>query len=315
MSSLFQNSNYIGNNLTAILYGVELVVYGTTVHALWTKPKRGRADTFFILFSTTLLILMTILYSTNAAFGEEMWIVHAKYPGGMDAYLAAYVNVWYQTLSSTSPTAANLLGDALMIYRCYVLYNSIYIILFPSLLWLGSFASGVLFLYASGNPHGDFFEGFAQNCGLGYYTTTIFLNFLTTTMIIGRLLWVARYMRKNLGRATSETYVNVIAIIVESALPYTLIGIANLITYGVRSDTNVLFAAMYGMMTGLAPQLIIMRVIKGRAISRRDMTEVLTNSMTFAPGNNGIHEVAITLSIQLQTMSKPPSTIDLLSKV
>ncbi|TFY55603.1 hypothetical protein EVJ58_g8142 [Rhodofomes roseus] len=117
MSSPFQNANYVGINLTAILYGVELVVYGITVHALWTKPTRGRADIFFVFFSTTLLILMTISYSTNAAFGEEMWIVNAKYPGGMDAYLDAHVNVWYQTLSSASPTTANLLGDALMVRR------------------------------------------------------------------------------------------------------------------------------------------------------------------------------------------------------
>ncbi|EPS97201.1 hypothetical protein FOMPIDRAFT_81947 [Fomitopsis schrenkii] len=265
MSSLFQNANYIGNNISAILYGIELIVYGVTVYALWTKPKRGRSDTFFFCFSTSLLILLTIFYSTDAVFGEEMYVVNANYPGGMDAYLAKYVNVWYQTLSTASPITANLLGDGLMIYRCYIIYNNVYIIVIPSLIWLGTFAAGILLLYASGNPNGNFFGGFAANCGLAYYTTEISLNFITTVLIIGRLLWISRYMGRNLGPATSETYVNAIAIVVESALPYTICGIVYLVTYGVQSDISVLFLAIYGMMTGLSPQLIIMRVVKGRA--------------------------------------------------
>lgn len=72
---------------------------------------------------------------------------------------------------------------------------------------------------------------------------------MTTALIISRLLWVSSYMHKNLGRTTSKTYIDVVVIVVESALPYTLCGIINLITYAIQSDTNVLFVAIYGMMT------------------------------------------------------------------
>ena len=110
-------------------------------------------------------------------------------------------------------------------------------------------ASGILLLYASGRPNGDFFAGFSENCGLAYYATTISLNIITTALIIGRLMWISRYMRRNLGPPTTDIYINAITIIVESALPYTLCGVMNLITYAVQSDTNVLFVAIYGMMT------------------------------------------------------------------
>lgn len=147
------------------------------------------------------------------------------------------------------------------------MYNTYYIAVIPTLIWLGSFgtapfyfalldadvrspsASGILLLYASGRPNGDFFAGFSENCGLAYYATTISLNIMTTALIIVRLLWISSYMRKNLGTPSSDIYVNAIAIIVESALPYTLCGIVNLVTYAVQSDTNVLFVAIYGMMT------------------------------------------------------------------
>ena len=98
--------------------GFELIAYCVTIYTLSTKPQRGHSDPFYIVFSTLLLVLMTMLYSTNAIFGEEMYIVNAGHSGGMDAYLAAYVNVWYQTLGSSAPIAANLLGDALMVGAC-----------------------------------------------------------------------------------------------------------------------------------------------------------------------------------------------------
>lgn len=77
--------------------------------------QRTRADRFLIGFSTVLLALNTIYWTTQAYFGEQMWIVHADYPGGMDAYLAANVAVWYQTWGTAAVTISNLMADALMV--------------------------------------------------------------------------------------------------------------------------------------------------------------------------------------------------------
>lgn len=77
--------------------------------------QRTRADRFLIGFSTVLLALNTIYWTTQAYFGEQMWIVHADYPGGMDAYLADNVAVWYQTWGTAAVTISNLMADALMV--------------------------------------------------------------------------------------------------------------------------------------------------------------------------------------------------------
>lgn len=74
-----------------------------------------RADKFLVVFSTVLLILNTIYWTTQTYFGEQMWIVHADYPGGMDAYLADNVAVWYQTWGSAAVMVSNLMADALMV--------------------------------------------------------------------------------------------------------------------------------------------------------------------------------------------------------
>ena len=79
------------------------------------EPKMTRRDTFFVAYSTMLLCCTSIFVATEAAFGQEMWVVHADYPGGQDAYLGDFVNVWYQTLGTAASIFQNFLSDALLV--------------------------------------------------------------------------------------------------------------------------------------------------------------------------------------------------------
>ena len=54
-------------------------------------------------------------------------------------------------------------------------------------------------------------------------------------------------MKKQFGPALAETYFSLAAIIVESALPYTLCGIAFVISYGLNSEISILFLSLYAM--------------------------------------------------------------------
>ena len=137
--AVFQNAFYIGNNFNAILYGnphlplatlnptltlasafirlgVELVLYFTTVRVILSrKRKHAPTDKYFLLFSTVLLLLNTVFVATEAVFGEEMWIVNANYPGGMDAYLGDNASVWYQTFGTAASIVLNLCSDGLLV--------------------------------------------------------------------------------------------------------------------------------------------------------------------------------------------------------
>lgn len=139
--------------------GVELVLYFLTVQKLRQNSvrKRGNAsDKFFVLFSTVLLVLITVYMSVEAVFGEEMWIVNAGFPGGDAAYMEMYASVWYQTMGTAASVILNLLSDGLMvrtvrqadspalivewlqIYRCFIVWNSRLIVVLPCLLWVAT---------------------------------------------------------------------------------------------------------------------------------------------------------------------------------
>ncbi|KAG2098873.1 hypothetical protein BD769DRAFT_1631252 [Suillus cothurnatus] len=249
--ALLQNSFYIGNVFNSILY------------------EHRPSDKFHMIFSTIILFLNTIFVATQLILGQEMWIFNAGYPGGAFAYFVTHVSVWYQTMGSVASLLLQLMTDGLLIYRCFTVWCGSYRVLFvPCCLWLSqSTVFGILDLITSGSPNGDFFEGLAARIGLVYFSLTIGLNVITTCLICGRIIFYARHMQNHLSLEVSKAYFTTVTIVVESALPYTLFGIAFLVSLGLGSNTSILFLSLYGMFSCISPQMLILRVVKRRAWS------------------------------------------------
>ena len=269
--------------------GVELMLYAKTMHTYATSDSRHeKSARFFMFFSTVSLILITIFMVGQSILGEEMWIVNVNYPGGSAAYLAAYASVWYQTMGTTASIILQLMSDGLLVStsqttnrnvvntRCFVDLPMLgclagpenhHFALFPMAGDFGSVyiilsvhksynkivpAFGILELYVSGTPNANFFVGLAAHIALTYAATSIGLNVLVTSLICGRILFYARFAQKQLGPAIAETYFSIAAIIVESALPYTLCGVAFLVSFGLNSEISILFLSFYVMFTASA---------------------------------------------------------------
>ncbi|TFK86408.1 hypothetical protein K466DRAFT_600363 [Polyporus arcularius HHB13444] len=267
--SLFQHSYFIVNVINAMLYGMALLLYCQTVTQILEirKSERTSMDKFMMGFVTVLLVLNTIYWSTQAYFGEMMWITHADYPGGADAYVSAYSSVWYQTWGTTASVMSNLMSDALLTYRCFVIWNSKRIIVVPGIIWLASLAFGVGLLYESGRPNGDYFGGIAATFVTAYTASTFAFNVLVTSLICGRIIFVGRSMRAY-GAADTKVYTGAVAVIVESALPFTIFSVAYLITFAMGSDVAYAFS-FYAMFTFISPLMIASRVLSRRAWTRK----------------------------------------------
>ncbi|EMD31937.1 hypothetical protein CERSUDRAFT_162391 [Gelatoporia subvermispora B] len=302
-TSVSENSFYVANYLSAILYGIELALYFATVHAASSLPKRERSDAIWVYYSTVLLVLLTIDISTNAVWGQQMWITFRDRPGGVPAFIATEQSVWYETLGTTSAIALICLGDALLIYRCYIIWASrLSIIAVPILVYLGDLdepvlatmpngcsptgrkALGILVLVSSGTPGGKFFSGKAVDFGTPFYCMAISLNIILTMLICGRLLYISRWARKTLGHDPSTLYTGLMSIMIESALPYSICGIMFIIPYVRGSDTSIAFAQMWGKFTCISPQLIVFRVVTRKAWNGDTHTQALS-AMQFNTGS------------------------------
>jgi len=135
VTSTVQNAMYIAINLQNMLYGAssgphscssaiewcyfqgaEIVLYFETIHAVLAVQKKwGRPEVLHVLFSTVMLILVTIWVSTNAIFGEEMWLIHSDYPGGASEYWVMNMANWYLVMARAAVLVLQLMTDALLV--------------------------------------------------------------------------------------------------------------------------------------------------------------------------------------------------------
>lgn len=110
-------------------------------------------------------------------------------------------------------------------------------------------ALSIIELVTAGKPGGNFFGGRTINFGTPYYAITISLNVIVTILISVRLLRLSRAISKVLGRDSSRMYTNVVAILAESAAPYSIVGLMFLIPYAMGSDISIGFGLVWAKLT------------------------------------------------------------------
>ncbi|KAH6896132.1 hypothetical protein BKA70DRAFT_1318453 [Coprinopsis sp. MPI-PUGE-AT-0042] len=275
---VFEHSLYVGNYISGILYGVSLVLYlGTMKGLLGNKATRSspRARRFFAIYSTIMFLLLTADVAVNAIWSQLCWINGRELPGGVLQFIVENTSVWYQTFGSTTVVAMIFMGDALLIYRLYVLWGqNLWVVAFPIIAYLAAFSLSICQLVIAAAPKTDsLFGGKAVSFGVPYYSITIGLNVLVTLAIFYRLSRLSKTVTRALGSENSKTYTSVASMLVESAAPYAIFGIMFLIPYARGSDTALAFGQVWAKLTCICPQMIVFRVVAGKAWTKETVTQ------------------------------------------
>ncbi|KAF8202047.1 hypothetical protein K438DRAFT_1581604 [Mycena galopus ATCC 62051] len=268
-------------------------MYFQSVYYLKTGERSRRIKILYIGFSSALMALMTIALACNLYYGKSsMWIEHRDVDGGPAVFFTTNIAIWYNTLGTAADVTANILGDGLMLYRCHIFWgHSRLAMVSPVLLYLGSVVMAITSTIQSGLPGGDFFRGTAVSFGIPWLVLTIMFNILVTVMIAGRLLAVQAMVNKAVGWTMKRKYTGHLAILVESAMPFTLLGIGYLVTYIRGAPEWLSFADIWGCFVSLSPQAIILRVAMGGAWTKETLHN-LESAMELSIGNvdNAINE-------------------------
>ncbi|KAF8549710.1 hypothetical protein OG21DRAFT_1420900 [Imleria badia] len=265
-ATIFEQEMYVGINLQDILYGVELVLYFQTMAIfLGRRRHRHKSDIFYAAFSTVMLVLITIWVAALAMFGQKMWLLDRNYPGGPMAYHTANSSSLYMDCGRMALIILQQMTDALMIYRCRIVWGSHRVVVVPSMLWLVNLGLGILLSWTSSMPGTTFFSGIAARFGLAYFSSSTLLNVTLSCMICYRLLRHARTVKKYLGNRHASPYIAIVALVVESMLPFTCCNIAFLVSYGMLSQEGVVFSFIHPLMMCVSPQMLILRVANAEA--------------------------------------------------
>jgi len=212
--------------VSTFLYGIYLVLFCRCMYIFYRGkrqiPLLITAIIMFILSTTTVILF---LLQGASAYGKLGLNVEVLETAGAVVYVTN-----------------NLIADALLIYRCYVIWNTVYITVVPLILLV---ATMIL--------------GYSIQLKL-FFILSLSMNLFVPALVAGRLWWIVRRLRGPGGAVTRRKGRNAIIIILESGLIYSLVVSIHMAFFHYNNPMDEVVFAALGQLVGMVPTLIIVRV-------------------------------------------------------
>ncbi|KAG7098817.1 hypothetical protein E1B28_000722 [Marasmius oreades] len=270
--------------LTGFGFGVQLVIYCACIYTLWTKQQSARSTKIFIPY-LTLLCLLNLLWTATSAYGLQLtFIDNRNYPGGVIGFLGIEFALPTNVASTASYIASNLLADALMVWRCYVVWSAapntkrattLAAIALPSFMFLGSLILAILFALQTTGPEG-LFSSITTAFGTPFFGLSMVLNMVITALIAVRI-WDYR-RRGQVSSTYGDSKISFGAIFIESAALYSIISLLLVVTFSIQHPINQIWLGLAPATQLVANYLIILRIAYGTALARDSDSTTTTST-------------------------------------
>lgn len=274
-----EKGNFAGPLVGAVFYGIIIALFFQCMGALFNPFNRGLGKIKWPLVAHTVVMfsLCTIFTGVNLLAQSIGFVNNRQFPGND---LLPPGPVGYFFLLSTKPVGYvsamflfmnNWLADGLLLYRCYVIYTMNYwVVAFPCLMFLASVAMGVAFIYQLSRPDSITRNSLSvAHFGTPFISISLALNLILTLMIVIRLVWHNRNVRKALGTSSGIGGMckAVATILIESYALYAINFILYIRPSGAVSVFQLLFWPILAETQVIAPFLITIRVANQRALT------------------------------------------------
>ncbi|KAG2356236.1 hypothetical protein BDR07DRAFT_1423870, partial [Suillus spraguei] len=208
----------ISTALKCILYGFSVLMFIGTMWAL--TYKRTVRDISRPI--TAAAVLLLILSTTHIILG----IVWTEY-GGPAAYFADVSQTIYVVKNSIY-ILQTLLGDAVAIYRCYVVWQAAWVIVLPSILWCDVAVTGALAVYNDSriSSTGVSSTEVVMECMGAFCGLTLAANLSSSGLLAYRIWKIER--NASASRTTKVMTTSITRVIMDSAVLYTVVLLSTL---------------------------------------------------------------------------------------
>ncbi|KAI0749659.1 hypothetical protein C8Q80DRAFT_1101643 [Daedaleopsis nitida] len=266
-----ERSSLDGAVIGGIAYGVHVAVFAECLWRIYPRSfKRGTANDWYLVAFTIIMFAMgTLNFACNTRMTELMFIDNRAFPGGPMAWFITNYADGVNTAGNAGYIIANFFADGLLLWRCYVVWNTVWILVFPLLVFMASTALSILTLFQASRPDASLWTNTTIQISLPYFSISIALNVLLTLLLVGRLLYMSEQAKRTIGRDHAATYTSIVAMLVESAVPYAVAGLLFIITYARNSNVQNIMLPILSQIMCISPEVIILRVALGRAVTSK----------------------------------------------
>ncbi|KAJ2917981.1 hypothetical protein MD484_g2449, partial [Candolleomyces efflorescens] len=286
--TVLARARFANLTLTMVVVGINVFMslYGLSAFLETPAPlRKGRRRYIATSFAiTTLFSLGASLDMAN--FFQTLF--DSASPMEWRQLLVLSVSHWKYRMSYILAGLFIALGDALLVYRCYIICVEYrWVTILPALATMAGLGLFIASAVLADNL-------ISYRVAAASTLLTVSTNIIVTSLITFHLLRARRNLGKVLPSADMRVYTGVIAILVESAAPLTILGIIAAILQQLNTGTarspgfyvtpRYLHAFTDEFTKALSPHMIIFRVTTGRSFTKFPTPKdgVLSNPIQFA---------------------------------
>ncbi|KAJ7788605.1 hypothetical protein B0H14DRAFT_3504006 [Mycena olivaceomarginata] len=193
-----------------------------------------------VIFGTSVImfIVATLHVAVNGYRVITGYVDFGTTPGGPVAFLGV-ISSWHHIFKDVMYTVQSLLGDAMAVYRCWILWNRDYrFVILPFCLLITSTIAGstVTVLFANTDPTASIFDPRLTNWITVFFSTAVAQNIITTGLMALRL-W-QREKRSTQYRISRGGFIPILLILMESAALYLFVETLLLTLYEVNYNAQ-----------------------------------------------------------------------------
>ncbi|KAI1782843.1 hypothetical protein LXA43DRAFT_386764 [Ganoderma leucocontextum] len=249
-------------SLEAIFYGFSVFMFMLTTKTLFRGYGQRRLNYGMIVVAWALLLLSTAEMAVNIARLYRGFVsLGPKLAGGPEQYFAFTPDAMFLTKSCLY-NAQTVILDAVMIYRAWVVWQNLRVIVIPVVGWCGLIATCFGLNISFAKQLSDIESQDLLGIPTGHwvaaaFSLTLFTN-LVTTLIIAYRIWMV--VRRSTDYLSQSSLTPVLCVIVESGAIYSVAITAALITFAAKSNYVFVILDLLSPIISIVFSMIIVRV-------------------------------------------------------
>ncbi|KAJ7582188.1 hypothetical protein C8J56DRAFT_1005964 [Mycena floridula] len=293
-----ERASLAGVCMGAVAYGIHLVLFFQCFQLLY-RDRKAANRMYLMIYIVTIFTLGTIGNAMDIKVAEMSLIDYRDFPGSTGLRIVAVDFATPSVIGNSVYIVSSWFQDALLIYRFWIIFNrKRWLTAIPILLFLTSMVLSSILIAQLCTPGNTIWSRISVSLGIPYWSISLAMNITLTCLIASRLLLMRARMSKILSDdstiATNRSpYLSVSAMMIESALLYSVNGLIFLVCYAINSPVQDLALPVLGQTQSIAPLLIIFRVARGRAWSSKTAQVIEHTSIRFADNSkaqSGSHQ-------------------------
>jgi hypothetical protein len=242
--------------LEALLYGFSLFMFGGTIWTLTSQRSTHRvnrkmltAACSLLLFSTAHLVIDIIRIMEGLILFRDTSTVYFS-----------DVSQWTFVSKNYVYAAQTLIGDGVVLYRCYAVWQSKLAMILPALLWCVAIVTGFGSPYTESQmTEGGVFGLRLSRWIISFWASTLATNIVTTLMLAYRIWYVNWRATRLCDHRTSELR-PILHVIIDAGLIYSVTLFAALICYVNKSNGQYVVLDMIVPIISITFYMVIIRV-------------------------------------------------------